>query len=238
MTGSGPGPLVVPATEGPLDSRTSAVAELCAVDVAFGRVQVLRRLDLMVPSGRVVGITGRNGTGKSTLLATLATLHRPASGSHRLFGVDVTAGRGVPIDVRRRLCLVQHDAAMHPNRSVREELSLVVAVRGAVRGSVDEALAVVGLTRAADRRVRDCSQGMRRRADLARAWMCQPDLLLLDEPEAGLDPGASAAVAALVADTRARGGAVVVVGHDRRRLDALCDHVLELSSGRLHRMSP
>lgn len=236
MTGSGLDPIVVPVVDEPVGNRATAVAELAGVHVAFGHVQVLRDLDLLVPPGRVVGIGGGNGTGKSTLLATLATLLRPMSGSQRLFGLDVSVGRGVPVDLRRRVCLVQHEAALHPDRSLREELSLILAVRGGARGSVEDALAAVGLAGAADRRVRDCSQGMRRRADLARAWMCGPDLLLLDEPDAGLDPGASTVVASLVADVRTRGGAAVVVAHDRRRLDAMCDQVLELAAGRLRQV--
>lgn len=192
---------------------------------------VLRDLSLRVGTAEVVGITGRNGTGKSTLLRALATLVAPSAGRITVLGHPLTGP--VPAPLRQRIALIGHVPALHPHRTLREELGLVAALGGMRPRDVDRAFDLVGLAAAADRRAGACSQGMRRRADLARAWLGAPDLLLLDEPEAGLDVDAGPVVEALVAEVRSRGGGVVVVGHDRDRLDRQADRVLRLSGGRL-----
>ena len=99
--------------------------------------------------------------------------------------------------------------------------------------AVETALQEVGLARAADRRADQCSQGMVKRADLARALISRPTLLLLDEPHAGLDPAASELVDFLLAEVRERGGAALVVSHDRDRLQEMVDAVFELRDGGL-----
>lgn len=225
-------PPVLPVTDqrAGIPSPGAAVAEAAHVAVSIAGVPVLRDLSLRVGPGEVVGITGRNGTGKSTLLRLLATLLAPAAG--RVAVLDHALPAPVPASLRRRIALVGHTPALHPNRTLREELELAAAVLAADR-SAARALEFVGLTAAAGRRGEACSQGMRRRADLARAWLGAPDLLLLDEPEAGLDVDAGPVVDTLVAEVRARAGGVVLVGHDRHRLDQLADRVLYLSSGRL-----
>lgn len=226
-----PAPVSLQALAGVGPAGTTAVVELTRIDVSVARVPVLRGLSLRVGSGEVVGITGRNGTGKSTLLRVLATLVAPTAGEVCVLG-HRPAGP-VPASVRRRIGLVAHVPALHPERSGREELELVAAVLGRGDRQVARALELAGLAVAADLRVGACSQGMQRRLDLARAWMGAPDLLLLDEPEAGLDVDAGALVETIIDDVRARSGGCVVVGHDARRLAELTDRVLHLSAGRL-----
>lgn len=216
--------------DAPRAAPEALAADVERVTVHVGAVPVLRDLSLQVRVGEVVGITGRNGTGKTTLLRTLATVVAPSSGRVAVLG---HCGAGpVSLSLRRRIAMVGHTPALHPHRTVREELTLLAAVRDASR-DVDRALGFVGLAAAADRRVVECSQGMRRRADLARAWLGAPDLLLLDEPEAGLDVDAGPVIDALVADVRERAGAVVVVGHDLDRLHRSSSRLLHLAGGRL-----
>ena len=209
---------------------------LDGVDVERGGVPVLRAADLRVPAATVAGVTGRNGSGKSTLLAVLATLVRPAQGRVSVLGTDVSDG-GVSRAVRSRIGYVAHEPALHPGRTIREELTLVAALRSRGVDDVEAALTRVGLAGAADRRVAHCSQGMRRRADLARAALGEPDLLLLDEADSGLDPDATAAVADLITDVRRRGGATVVVGHDPVGLAATCDMVWTVRTGRVEALA-
>lgn len=237
--------LAVPAPGGER-SRVAALATRSAmdpdavvlegVDVERGGVPVLRDANLSVPAAAVVGVTGRNGSGKSTLLAVLATLVRPVRGRVSVLGRDVSAG-GVSRSLRSRIGYVAHEPALHPGRTIREELTLVATLRGRGHDEVEAALTRVGLAGAAGRRVAHCSQGMRRRADLARAALGDPELLLLDEADSGLDPEATAAVAELIADVRGRGGATVVVGHDPARLAATCDTVWTVRAGRLEALA-
>ena len=217
-------------------ARMPDAAVLDGVDVERGGVPVLRDAHLTVPAAAVVGVTGRNGSGKSTLLSVLATLVRPVRGRVSVLGTVVSEG-GVSRSLRSRIGYVAHEPALHPGRTIREELTLVAGLRGRDVDDVEAALARVGLAGAADRRVAHCSQGMRRRADLARTALGDPELLLLDEADSGLDPDATAAVAALVDDVRRRGGATVVVGHDPARLAATCDTVWTVRAGRVEALA-
>lgn len=200
-----------------------------AVDVR--RTPVLRNLDLRIDAGEVVGIVGANGSGKTTLLTLVATLLRPAAGTAHILGADLR-GR-IRGELRRSICLVGHQSALHPRLSLAENLRFMAAVSGQAARVADAALDLVGLARAADRRAESCSHGMIHRADLARALLGRPKLLLLDEPHAGLDQGAIELVDFLVTGARDRGGAVLVASHDRPRLDPLADKVLELVDGQL-----
>lgn len=219
------------AVAGHADQRAGGVIDLAGIAVEIQRTPVLRGLDLTLAPGQITGIIGANGSGKTTLLQLAATLHRPAAGAGRVLGADLHGV--VPADVRRSICLVGHEAALYPQLTLRENLQFVAAVFGQPPQAADAALDVVGLGRAADRRAGHCSQGMLRRADLARALMGRPRLLLLDEPHAGLDSAAADLVEFLIAEVRGRGGAALIVSHDRARLAPLADDVVELADGRL-----
>ncbi|MBW3619029.1 MAG: heme ABC exporter ATP-binding protein CcmA [Actinobacteria bacterium] len=197
----------------------------------IGRTRVLAGLDVTVAAGEVVGVTGPNGSGKSTLLRVLATLRRPSRGSLDILGrswPDVSSP-----DVRRQIVLVGHDPGLHPDLTLAENLELVAALSGLSPASARRALADVGLAAAADRPARACSEGMRRRSGLARALLCRPRLLLLDEPHASLDAASRPLVAAVADQVKARGGAVVVVTHDLDGAAGHLDRVLRLEGGRL-----
>tara|TARA_R110002051_G_scaffold108532_1_gene181235 strand:+ start:780 stop:1475 length:696 start_codon:yes stop_codon:yes gene_type:complete len=211
-----------------------ALVSLTQVAVDVDRSPVLRNLDLSLATGAVVGIRGANGAGKTTLLQLVATVRRPVSGNARVLSADMQ--KPPPPSVRRAICLVGHDPGLYPQLSVRENLSFVADIYGSPSATVDRVLRQVGLARAADRRVDRCSQGMVKRADLARALISRPRLLLLDEPHAGLDAAATEVIDYLLVDIRERGGAALVVSHDRDRLYAMVDEVLELRDGGLQRL--
>jgi heme exporter protein A len=203
---------------------------LTAVAVDIGRTPVLEAVDLEVGAGGVLGVTGPNGSGKTTLLHVCATLLPIRAGRGRVLGADLTAPVGP--GVRRRICLVDHRPALYPQLSLRENLSFVAGLFDRTSDDVDRALVTVGLSRVAERRLAHCSQGMARRADLARVLLVEPQLLLLDEAHSGLDAEALALVGHLVRAVRDRGGAAVVVSHDSQRLRVLVDRTLCLAAGR------
>ena len=192
---------------------------------------VLRDLDLCLEPGEVVGLMGANGSGKSTLLSVLATLVRPTAGTVELFGrqIDATSARAA----RLRVALVGHSAALYDRLTLEENLRLVARLTGRSRRRVPEVLADVGLARAAGRPAIACSQGMRRRAELARVMLTEPDLLLLDEVHTGLDYDAAPLVGRVLAEVCARWGAGVLVSHEAGRVSDLCDRTVGLRSGRV-----
>lgn len=231
--GSGVSPTTGPASRvaGSGPPVEPALLALSAVAVDINRTPVLRGLDLMVPAGQAVGVVGPNGAGKTTLLELLATLRRPRAGRGRVLGADLH--REVPTSVRRAICLIGHEPALYPKLTLRENLRFVATLFGQPARMAEQALATVGLVRAADRRLEQCSQGMARRADLARALITRPQLLLLDEPHAGLDQAALDVVGYLTRKACEGGGAAVVVSHDQSRLAVITDRLLALVNGRL-----
>lgn len=218
-------------TAGDLPAATVPVVQAVGVDVRLSTVPILRDLDLTLRAGEVVAVTGPNGSGKSTLLRLLATLLRPSAGRLQLFGSAADATR-VP-SVRRRIGYVGHETSLHPDLSVGENLQLVARLAGERTATADRAMAAVGLAGATNRPVRACSEGMRRRADLARILLCRPQLVLLDEAHASLDAASRGLVDEVTSGVVGRGGAAVLVTHDPGAVAPLADRLLHLTSGHL-----
>jgi heme exporter protein A len=213
-----------------MDAGTVLV-ELLGVAVHRGATPILRDLDMTIAPGEVVGLFGGNGAGKTTLLRLLATQLRPSAGTAVVLGADVASPDR--LDVRHQIGMIGHTPALYPELTLRENLQFAADVTG-MHGSVVEAvLATVGLADAADRQVAACSYGMQRRAEFARELMLAPVLLLLDEPHSALDVAASDLVSHITDDVVARGGAAVLVSHDRERVEKLSSRSLELVQGTL-----
>ena len=206
-----------------------AVIQLHGIAVSVERTPVLRDLTLTVGAGEAVGVIGANGSGKSTLLRLLATLLSPAAGTGRVLGSAL--GSRECERIRPRIGLIGHSPALYPRLTLAENLRFFCRLTGVDVSVVSTALDAVGLGRAADRPTDRCSQGMQRRTELARVILSTPALLLLDEPHAGLDSGSAGLVDAVIHEVCDRGGAAVVVSHDRARLDATVDRVLDLREG-------
>jgi heme exporter protein A len=203
---------------------------------AYGERVALSGVTLSVPVGRTLAVFGANGAGKTTLLRILATLLRPHRGEARVLG-HALPGEGWA--VRGRVGLLGHDPLLYRDLSARENLRFHarlhgLAGRGRTGGAAAERIEVlleaVGMTRRADEPVHTLSRGMVQRVAVCRAVLHEPELLLLDEPLANLDPGAAAAVEALVGP----GGGVtrVVISHDVAHGLAEADVVLGLRGGK------
>ncbi|MFO7292461.1 MAG: heme ABC exporter ATP-binding protein CcmA [Actinomycetes bacterium] len=209
------------------------IVRLEDVHLRFGSTPVLTGVDLDVAAGERVGIAGPNGAGKSTLLSVIATLRTPTTGTATVFDAEVGSPRAY--EVRRLIGWSGHEPALFEELTLRENLHHFARLAGLDVSDADRALRQVGLDAAADRRAQACSNGMRRRADLARLLMTRPRLLLLDEAHAGLDADAAAIVEVLCRRTVAAGGAVVMVSHDREAMTSHVDRVLTLREGRVER---
>lgn len=177
----------------------------------FGPLEALKGVDLAVEEGSSIALFGSNGAGKTTLLRVLAGLLRPTGGRVELFGVPLP---GSP-QLRRRLGVVAHDSFLYPDLSALENLRYYARLYGVTDARrPSELLASFGLAAAASRPVRTYSRGMLQRVSLARAILHRPDLLLLDEPFAGLDPGVSALLERTLLSLHAAGATIVFSSHD------------------------
>jgi heme exporter protein A len=193
----------------------------------FGERTALHKVSVVVPPGATLAVLGRNGAGKSTLLRILATLLRPHAGDVLVFGEPLPR-RGFA--VRSRLGLLAHEPLLYRELSGRENLEYHARLHGVERERVDEVLDAVSMERRADDPVRLLSRGMVQRLAIGRAILHRPELLLLDEPRANLDPAASELVEPLIG--RASGRTRVLTSHDPRAALAEADIVLALKDGR------
>lgn len=205
----------------------AAAIELDGVGRAYGERVALREVSLSVPAGATLGVFGPNGAGKSTVLRILATLLRPHRGTARVLG------HALPREgwaVRGRIGFVGHDPLLYRELSGRENLDYHAQLHGVDERRVDELLQRVGMAGRAEEPVRTLSRGMAQRLAVCRAVLHEPELLLLDEPLANLDPAAVEAVEPLIG--RPAGVTRVVTSHDPAGGLADCDLVLGLRDGR------
>jgi heme exporter protein A len=193
----------------------------------FGERTALREVTLEVPAGASLAVLGRNGAGKSTLLRILASLLRPHAGEVLIFGEPLPRRAWA---VRARLGLLGHEPLLYRELTGRENLDYHARLHRLPAERVTEVLTAVDMDRRAEDPVRLLSRGMVQRLAIARAVLHRPQLLLLDEPRANLDPGASELVEPLIG--RAAGVTRVLTSHDPRAALAEADLVLALKAGR------
>ena len=177
----------------------------------YGTTVALRALDLHVPRGAIVGLLGPNGAGKTTAMLLMATLLSPSRGTARVFDHDIARERAA---VRRRLGLVFQEPSIDGLLTVQENLRFAAGLMGlggaAAREAVESALRRTGVSSQASRPARQLSGGWRRLADIARATVHRPDLLILDEPTVGLDPEHRERMWSLLAAERRERGVTIL----------------------------
>lgn len=201
--------------------------------VKFKRRTALAGLDLDLDAG-VHGLLGPNGAGKTTLIRVLATVARPTSGSVSLLDSDLIDQKSLR-DVRRRLGYLPQQFGYYPRFTVREFVEYFAWLKEmpprSVPLAVDRAIERVGLIDRADEKLKRLSGGMLRRAGVAQAIVNDPDLLLLDEPTAGLDPEQRVAFRELLR-TVGVDACVLVATHLVEDVTAACTHVTLVDDGR------
>jgi heme exporter protein A len=191
---------------------------------------ILREVNLAIPAGQFVALLGANGAGKSTLLKVLSTLTPATSGEVRLFGKPLNREAAA---LRARIGLVSHQSMLYRELSARENLEFFAKLYNlpdpAARAR--EGLEAVGLWHRANDPVRDFSRGMTQRVSIARALIHEPELVLADEPFAGLDVAASGAIEGLLTGAHRAGRTVVLVNHDIAQSLRLAERVVVLHEG-------
>lgn len=195
----------------------------------FGQVKALEPLDLDVASGEVLGYLGPNGAGKTTTIRLLLGLIKPTAGSASVFGLDCQKKK---VEVHRRAAYIPGEATLWPGLTGEETLHLL----GKVHGEVDEAYRDELVERfkfEPEKKVRTYSKGNRQKICIIAALMTRADLLIMDEPTIGLDPLMEEVFRECVLEAKGNGQTVFLSSHILAEVEALCDRIAILRSGKL-----
>ncbi|HLX33619.1 MAG TPA: ABC transporter ATP-binding protein [Candidatus Limnocylindrales bacterium] len=190
---------------------------------------VLRSIDLEVRAGELVALLGPNGAGKTTTIEIIEGYRRADKGSVRVLGID--AGTGGP-SLRARVGLMLQGGGLDPRSTPRDVVRLYAALHDGARDP-DALIEELGLGSVAHTRVRRLSGGERQRLALALALVGEPEVLMLDEPTAGMDPQAKRTTRSLIRRLRDSGRAILLTTHDLADVERLADRVLILARGRI-----
>ena len=198
----------------------------------YGDRSVLRRVDVSVPWGRTAALFGPNGAGKTTLLRILAGLARPDAGDVHIAGLRMRRSGG---RARHLVGFVGHQTLLYSDLTCRENLIFYAKLYGVDghTGRIESVLERLNLADRADRRVRTLSHGMQKRLSVARAILHEPAVLLLDEPESGLDTDSVASLGDLLQDWAASGRSALLTTHSSEIGQAWADQAFRLERGTL-----
>jgi sodium transport system ATP-binding protein len=198
----------------------------------FGRVTAVRDVSLRALDGRITGLLGPNGAGKSTTLRILYTLIAPETGDALIDGVSAVKQ---PLEARRRMGVLPHNAGIYPHLSARENIEYFGALHGMGRkeraARTLELISLLEMEEFADRAAKGFSQGQRVKTALARALVHRPRNILLDEPTNGLDVMAVRSLRRLLGRLRDEGHCVLFSSHVMQEVGALCDDVVVIAHG-------
>jgi len=196
----------------------------------YGDFPALRDVALSVAPGSTLALLGRNGAGKTTLLRILAGLSRPSRGSIKIHGSEAREEA-----TRRRIGVLGHGIALYDELSAMENLTLFGRIYGLPdpRKRADEMLERVGLARVRDGLAREFSRGMRQRLAVARAFLHDPEVILLDEPFTALDDRAIAVLQSMIQEMRDQGRTIIMSTHQLREALELASHVALLQRGQI-----
>ena len=195
----------------------------------YGEILAVDGLSMEVPRGRIFGLLGPNGSGKTTTMGMLLGLVKPTAGSFTLFGSN-----SPHVESLRRLGAIVETPAFYPYLSGRDNLAYFQGIGGrSDAAELDDLLEKVGLSDRADSRFRTYSLGMKQRLGLAYALLGDPELLFLDEPTNGMDPAGMAEVRDLIRSLGTGGRTVLLSSHLLHEVEQVCDSVAILSKGKL-----
>ncbi len=208
------------------------VVSINGLSKRFGRIQALDGVSFQVPAHSIFGLLGPNGAGKTTLFSIVANFLKANAGTVEVLGIDT---RYIS-RLRGRLSILPQDAQFQRNVPILEQLAFFRLLAGRTkqqaREEVMHTLDMVGLQSVAKNRVTSLSHGMVKRLGVAQAFLGQPEVILLDEPTAGLDPANARQVRDLIKQLQ-QSAAIMVSSHNLAEIQELCDHVAILNRGRL-----
>jgi ABC-2 type transport system ATP-binding protein len=208
------------------------IIQVCSLTKKFVRTTALRDVDLSIRKGEIFGLLGPNGAGKSTLISILATVCRPTSGDILVNQASVTKNAH---QVKKTIGLVPQETALYQALSGRDNLGFWAGIHG-LRGStkkerIEEALHIAKLEDKAGDRVSTYSGGMKKRLNIAIALLHHPDIVIMDEPTAGVDIQSRRYVLDAVRAFRNEGRTVVFSSHIIDELESICDRMAIMDKG-------
>jgi ABC-2 type transport system ATP-binding protein len=198
----------------------------------FGRIQALNKVSFDIPSNSIFGLLGPNGAGKTTLFSIIADFLKADAGTVEVLGIDT---RYIS-RLQGRLSILPQDAQFQRNVPILDQLVFFRLLAGRTKKQANDevlhSLELVGLKSVAKRRVNSLSHGMVKRLGIAQAFLGNPEVILLDEPTAGLDPASARQIRDLVKQLQQH-ATIVVSSHNLDEVQELCDHVAILDHGNL-----
>lgn len=211
------------------DINAISISSLCK---SFGARTVLKNLDLTVSSGESLGLFGANGAGKTTLIRILATIARITSGQVTIHGVNLNRNGS---RVRRSIGMVTHENLLYGDLTGYENLQFYARLYSLkdYRKKIHQLADRLKITNELNEKVQTLSHGTRKRFDIARALLHNPQILLLDEPETGLDNETFETLAELLDSHKSTGGSSVITTHNVERGLSISDKVAIMSRGQI-----
>ncbi len=193
----------------------------------YGRITAVKDLSLDVQRGNVFGILGPNGSGKTTTLGILLDVINRTGGEFSWFGEPPTK------EMRKRIGAILETPIFYPYLSATKNLEIVAEIKGASKGNIDPVLKTVELFERKDDKFRTYSLGMKQRLSIASALICDPEVMILDEPTNGLDPQGIAEIRELIKKIASDGKTIILASHLLDEVQKVCTHFCVLKKGTL-----
>ena len=213
-------------------AQSAVAVDVIGVSKRYGYLEVLRSVSLRIESGEFVALFGHNGAGKTTLLKLIATHIRPSTGTVKIFGEDAFRDSGI----RRKIGLVTHSSFLYDELTVRENLLFYARQFGVEEDNFLDTVEFLGMNRWYNVRVKQLSHGLRKRADIIRALIHEPNLILLDEPFTGLDSETCEVLVNYFRGQKQRGNekkTLLIASHSQEWVKKVCDKAISLHRGKV-----
>lgn len=213
---------------------TQTVISVNQITKRYGKRKALQELDFDIEKGEIFGLIGPNGAGKSTFISLLATINKPDSGDIVVDGLSI---RKDPEKIRKKIGYVPQEIALYPMLSAYENLDFWAGIysipKEQKKHRIESALRYLKLLDRAHDKVKTYSGGMKRRLNIAASLLHRPEILIMDEPTAGVDVLSRACIADMIKELKSLGCTIIITSHYIDELELLCDKLAVLNAGKL-----